>query len=131
MFISTSHIKCGILTLNTRKINNDSNDFYSEKNVFYYINRKTCVSFYSVSKYVNIKKCILQILTVYTCILLCIICRLICCGNRRLFVADCINIGYFIQWIRDSQWITLSNLVMLSNFDNPLYKTILGYLTFG
>jgi len=23
-------------------------------------------------------------------------------------VADCINIGYFIQWIKDNQWITLS-----------------------
>jgi len=51
---------------------------------------------------------------------------------KNITVADCINIGYFIQWIRDNQWITLSNLVMLSNLDNPLalYKTILGYLTF-
>jgi len=45
-------------------------------------------------------------------------------------VADCINIGYFIQWIRDNQWITLSNLVMLSNLDNPLYKTIFSISNF-
>ena len=53
------------------------------------------------------------------------------CPTPVTSVADCINISYFIQWIRDNQWITLSNLVMLSNLDNPLYKTILGYLTFG
>ena len=57
--------------------------------------------------------------------------KLVYIDYTRTPMADCINIGYFIQWIRDSQWITLSNLVMLSNLDNPLYKTILGYLTFG
>jgi len=44
--------------------------------------------------------------------------------GQLLLIADCINIGYFIQWIRDNQWITLSNLIMLFSLDNPLYKIV-------
>jgi len=47
--------------------------------------------------------------------------------GQFLHMADCINIGYFIQWIRDNKWITLSDVFILSYLD--CIKTFLGYLT--